>query len=337
MEKVESGDLISIVVPVYKVEKYLPKCVDSIRMQTYKNLEIILVDDGSPDNCGMLCEQYAKEDARIKVVHKPNGGLSDARNAGIEIATGRYISFVDSDDYIHPQMIELLLEAIEHENADLSVCSWKKIREGEKVDYKEYIVEQYKSTDGRNIQSVYFEQSDLRVTYTVAWAKLMKRELYDNIRYPKGLLHEDEYTTYKVLYKADKIAYIDAPLYYYLSRENSIMGDFKAARFAIFGAYLERVEFYNDHMEYNLAKRTLLLAVHMLVQYYEWMNKENEQSMGMFNKYYSECRRVYKEYKNHWQFTFGQTIEINFFMNQFAMYRKLWKLIRLLKNKRRTE
>lgn len=331
MEKVEIRDLISIVVPVYKVEKYLPKCIESIRKQTYENLEIILVDDGSPDNCGMLCEQYAKADTRIKVIHKPNGGLSDARNAGIDIATGRYISFVDSDDYIHPQMIELLLDAIKHENADISVCSWESVREGEQQHYKKYQSHNYKITDGREVQNIYFEQSDQRITYTVAWAKLIKREFYEDIRYPKGLLHEDEYTTYKILYKADKIAYIDIPLYYYLSRENSIMGDFKAARFAIFGAYLERVDFYHNKGEYNLAKRTLFLAIHMLVQYYEWMNKDNSQSTDMFLKYYSECQRMYKKYKNHWQMTFAQTIEINFFINQFTIYRKLWKMIKSLK------
>lgn len=331
MEKVEVRDLISIIVPVYKVEEYLPKCVESIRKQTYKNLEIILVDDGSPDNCGMLCEQYAKEDDRIKVIHKPNGGLSDARNAGIDIATGRYISFVDSDDFIHPQMMELLLEAVKHEDADIGVCSWKSVKDGENEEYKEYHIEKYENTDGRKIQDIYFEQSDLRIAYTVAWAKLIKRELYDNIRYPKGLLHEDEYTTYKILYRADKIAYINIPMYYYLSRGNSIMGDFKAARFAIFGAYLERIEFYSDNMEYNLARRTLFLAIHMLAQYYDWMDKENKQNRDMFNKYYSECKRTCKEHKDQWQLTFGQILEIKLFMNCFTLYRKVWKIIKALK------
>lgn len=121
-------DLISIIVPVYKVENYLSKCLDSMICQTYKNIEIILVDDGSPDNSGKICDDYAKKDSRIKVIHKENGGLSDARNAGLKIATGKYIGFVDSDDYISVEMYEKLYNQAKKEDADIACCNYYRVK-----------------------------------------------------------------------------------------------------------------------------------------------------------------------------------------------------------------
>ena len=120
----ETSPLISIIVPVYDVEPYLRKCIDSILIQSYRDLEIILVDDGSPDNCGAICDEYAEKDKRIKVIHKKNGGLSDARNAGLDIATGEYIGFVDSDDWVMPDMYEYLYKAVKEYDADMSVCGY---------------------------------------------------------------------------------------------------------------------------------------------------------------------------------------------------------------------
>ena len=122
-------ELVTIVVPVYKVEKYIDKCINSILSQTYKNLEIILVDDGSPDDCGKICDRYAKLDTRINVIHKENGGLSDARNAGNDVAKGKFISFIDSDDYIEPEYIEILYKAIKKDETDIAISSHKVIYE----------------------------------------------------------------------------------------------------------------------------------------------------------------------------------------------------------------
>ena len=126
-------DLISVIVPVYKVEKYLKRCVDSILAQTYPCLEVILVDDGSPDGCPAICDEYAREDRRVRVIHKENGGLSDARNAGIDAAKGKFLGFVDSDDYVHPRFYELLLQALKEEGADIAGCDVKKVCETEKI------------------------------------------------------------------------------------------------------------------------------------------------------------------------------------------------------------
>lgn len=130
-------DLISVIVPVYKVEKYLKRCVDSILAQTYPCLEVILVDDGSPDGCPAICDEYAREDRRVRVIHKENGGLSDARNAGIDAAKGKFLGFVDSDDYVHPRFYELLLQALKEEGADIAGCDVKKVCKTEKIEEKE--------------------------------------------------------------------------------------------------------------------------------------------------------------------------------------------------------
>ena len=204
-------DLISIIVPVYNVEKYIKKCIDSIINQTYKNLEIILVDDGSPDNCGKICDEYAEKDKRIKVIHKENGGLSDARNAGIKIARGCYIGFVDSDDWIDKNMYEKLYKTLKEKDADIACC--KLIR------YKNTIEKISKKFDGRIVeydQRQYikkFFKIDSQECVYYAWNKLYKRQVIDKEQYPIGLTSEDVVGTYKALLKCKKI--IDRMILFY--------------------------------------------------------------------------------------------------------------------------
>lgn len=210
-------DLISVIVPVYKVEKYLNKCIESIVNQTYKNLEIILVDDGSPDECGKICDNYAQKDMRIKVIHKENGGLSDARNAGINISNGKYISFIDSDDYIDLEYLELLYKTIKKDKSDMAISSHKVIYENgtilEKATKEESILEPKEVLK----RILYDDGIDLS-----AWAKLYKIELFEEIRYPKGRLFEDAATTYKLVDKCKKISIISKSTYNYIIRGNSI-------------------------------------------------------------------------------------------------------------------
>ena len=174
--------LISVVVPVYKVEKYLKKCVESILVQSYTNLEIILVDDGSPDNCGKLCDEFSKMDSRICVIHKQNGGLSSARNAGIDIAQGEYIGFIDSDDTIEPYMYEKLYDAIHNDKTKLAVCAVNYVYESGEVLRK-------KST-GRDMTFDFYhamiEMNTHRIFDMGAWSKLYHRDLFDDLRFPVG-------------------------------------------------------------------------------------------------------------------------------------------------------
>lgn len=215
------NELVSIIVPIYNVEKYLEQCIDSILNQSYKNLEIILVDDGSPDNCGKICDRYAKSDKRIKVIHKKNGGLSEARNFGLDIARGEYIVFVDSDDYINVHMIKILLENIKKYSTDIVICNFncfENINVVERNLSKNIKIGIYNNID---IIKEYFLSSPMELV--VAWNKIYKRKLFDKDTYfPINRLYEDLATSYKLYFKAQKICILDNRLYYYRKRDNSI-------------------------------------------------------------------------------------------------------------------
>ena len=199
--------LISVIVPVYKVEKYIHRCVDSILAQTFTDFELILVDDGSPDNCGKICDEYAEKDNRIHVIHKENGGLSDARNAGIDWAfansDSEWITFIDSDDWIHPKYLEALYNAVKETGCEISICGYEETTgDSPKVD-------------DINLQAVIVSTEDFfcehNVNAVVAWGKLYKKELFREIRYPVGKLHEDEFTTYKLLFQYENCAFVNQP------------------------------------------------------------------------------------------------------------------------------
>jgi len=217
-------DLISIIVPVYKVEEYIEKCVRSIIAQTYKNLEIILVDDGSPDRCGEICDNFAKQDTRIKVVHKENGGLSDARNAGLDIASGNYIAFVDSDDWIDPRMYQKMLESIHHYQANLAICCIEKHWQLAGTSTIQDIGE----TRIYSRQKVLYELIKDADVSNYAWNKLYHRDLFKGIRYPKGRIFEDILLTYKLTDRVTRAVHLNDPLYHYLRRDDSIVGSYSA-------------------------------------------------------------------------------------------------------------
>mgnify|MGYP000987662776 FL=1 len=210
-------ELISIIVPVYNVEKYLKKCVDSIVNQTYKNLEIILVDDGATDNSGKICDELVELDNRIKVYHKKNGGLSDARNYGVERATGDYIGFVDSDDYIDAEMYERLYEAIKKENVDVAECNLK-IVYPEKTDF--FTDQKYYQIC--NKQEYLEEYLKIEKIFGSACVRLTKADIARKLKFPVGKLYEDTYYAYDLIGIVDKYVIVDNPYYNYLMRENSI-------------------------------------------------------------------------------------------------------------------
>ena len=215
--------LVSIVVPVYNVEKYLLQCVESIERQTYRNLEIILVDDGSPDKCGEICDRLGNQDQRIRVIKKKNGGLSDARNAGIDIAKGDYITFIDSDDYILDNMIEHLLSLSTKYDGDIVEC--RNVRCGEDGSIINKQESQKKST-----VKIYTENGKMEAFFsddgidTTAWGKLYKTSLFKSVRYPFGKLHEDVFTTYKLIHLAKKVVVSEYTGYVYRVNLNSITG-----------------------------------------------------------------------------------------------------------------
>lgn len=230
-------DLISVIVPIYNVEKYLENCLQSIISQTYKELEIILVDDGSTDNSGKIADNYSNLDCRVISVHKSNGGLSDARNAGLDIAKGKYIMFVDSDDYIPVDCIEYLYSSLIASNSSISIGRLKTTCN---QDEKEYDVEKKSFIYDRN-ESI--NQLLYANKYSVAApGKLYLASLFDDIRFPIGKLHEDVFTTYKVFLKANRVFYGDKIVYYYYHRPGSIMlSEFSIKRLHIIDA-LDQIE-----------------------------------------------------------------------------------------------
>lgn len=212
------SDLVSVIVPVYKVEKYLDRCVESILKQSYKNIEVILVDDGSPDNCPQMCDEWAKKDSRILVIHKANGGLSDARNVGIDISKGKYICFVDSDDYVASRFIEVLYGMIKKYEAEISAVDAKWVYDEKTFDEENSNdVEIFDNKEGINNLLLNLKYKDY------AWNKMYESRLFKTIRYPVGKNMEDLATTYKLIYESEKIVYNPSKLYFYYQRNDSIL------------------------------------------------------------------------------------------------------------------
>ncbi len=248
----KSDFLVSVIVPIYKVESYLSHCVDSILRQTYYRIEVILIDDGSPDRCGAICDEYAKQDKRIKVIHQDNMGLSGARNTGIDVAVGEYVAFVDGDDWIHPKYIETMLEACIDNNCTLCQCDFFNVVD----DYtprNEYAGSVFTFETNEFVKAEYEIYS---WNCVVAWNKLYHRSLFDGIRYPLGRLHEDEYTTYKIISAAERVALITDKLYYYRRRDDGIMqGEcVEKRRSDVKKALEERIAYYEANEELVLAK-----------------------------------------------------------------------------------
>ena len=211
---------ISIIVPIYKVEEYLCRCVDSLLKQSYEDFELILVDDGSPDNCGRICDEYAALDSRVRVVHKPNGGLSDARNAGMEIARGEYIAFVDSDDWVTENYLERLLSAMIETGADICECGILRTGGEAHIPPIEDIAPVVFSTADAMEQLIHDGAFHQHV-----WNKLYRRDVIADILFPKGKTNEDEFWTYQIFGNAAKISKIPDVLYCYFQRPGSIMGE----------------------------------------------------------------------------------------------------------------
>ncbi len=211
--------MISVIVPVYRVEKYLPRCVQSILTQTCPDWELILVDDGSPDQCGRMCDEYAQKDGRIRVLHKENGGLADARNAGTAVAKGEYIAYIDSDDWVAPDMLEQLLEQARRAGADVVVCDLVKT-ETEDVRFPSGPAAAPVLFSGPGAMEAMLYQTGFD---TSACGKLFRAELCKKVLFPKGRLYEDLFTVYKMLFAAQRVVYLPRVLYAYRNNPDSIM------------------------------------------------------------------------------------------------------------------
>lgn len=238
-------DLISVIVPVYKVENYLDKCIRSLVDQTYENLEIILVDDGSPDRCGEICDTWAAKDSRIRVIHKKNGGLSDARNAGMAVATGKYMGFIDSDDYIAPDMYRLLLERMTADGSDIAACGVEMVFE-DGTPSRMLTPSGDRILDNRQAMSAIIREDLLKQP---VWYKLYKTELIRDIPFAVGKYHEDVFWSWQAVVRAEQVSVFDTPCYYYLQRSGSIMGKgFGLTRLDVLEGKCLRQNYLESHM-----------------------------------------------------------------------------------------
>lgn len=236
--------LISVIVPVYNVEPYLDRCIQSIVNQSYTDLEIILVDDGSQDNCPAICDNWARRDHRIMVIHKKNGGLSDARNSGLAIATGEYIAFVDSDDWIDPDLIITLLSAIRKDHSEVAVCTVEMVWE-DSTPNQLLTVHINKVLDRFEAQKALLEETLLKQP---VWGKLYRCELLKGIPFEVGKQHEDVYWSYQVIGNAEHVSLIKYIGYYYTQRATSIMGQgYTLQRLDVLSAYEKREEYMAEH------------------------------------------------------------------------------------------
>ena len=230
---------LSVIVPVYKVEKYIHKCVDSILNQSFKDFELILVDDGSPDQCGKICDEYAKKDARVRVIHKENGGQSCARNRGLDIAKGEIIGFVDSDDDIEVNMYKNLIDFMDREELDIAFCDVYLVR-GDRVREQSM----YSETKVLNNVDGLKDNLICKIDNAV-WNKIYKKTIFDNLRFTEGIVYEDVRIMYKIFSESKKSGYLKQSLYYYYKRPNStIAQSFNSkSRYDCFKGYKERLEF----------------------------------------------------------------------------------------------
>lgn len=284
---------ISVVIPIYNTEKYLETCLKSVMNQTWKNLEIILVDDGSRDQSGEICDTYAKKDPRIVVIHKENGGLSSARNAGINVATGEYIGFVDSDDWISETMYEHLMQAVEHTGASVAVCSMKEMSEYTKVDvpYGEEMLLSAREAIGRFFNRLISES---------VCDKLYKRSLFESLRFSEGEINEDTVVAYRIMAGCGQAVQVDSREYFYRKRQGSITKSGYSDKFRMVEKHLEEIQTlvedsYPDAMDemkyfFSIHYYCLLLSV---VKSGEWKRyrEDYKRYRKAFIEYYPQFRK----------------------------------------------
>ena len=220
--KIEN-ELVSVIIPIYNVEKYLAACIESVQKQTYHNLEMILIDDGSTDGSGKICDEYAKTDNRITVIHQVNHGISQVRNRGVKEARGTYIFWIDSDDYVSESIVEELYHNLIEQNAEMSICNYTQGSERTYtfVHQEEERLEVFDAREG--LERIY-KNHHYSFIMAASWAKLIKKSLYEGCEYPEGKIFEDIYMSHKLISKCKRIVYTNKTMYYYYQWPESILG-----------------------------------------------------------------------------------------------------------------
>lgn len=292
MEVLKDNSLISVIVPVYDVEKYINRCVNSIVNQTYKNLEIILVDDGSPDNCPQMCDEWAEKDKRIKVIHKENGGLSSARNSGLDIMTGDYVYFVDSDDYITDNAIALLYDSILQNGADMSFARFYRLFEDDTDLFQPEFTNSVKVFNKDDFWRYYYSNSnnEYSVNMIVSNNKLISGRIFDNLRFETGRINEDVLILLSLIERCERIVFSDTLTYYYFQNELGIISkNADRKNIYVLNALADRVvKFANENKEYTLD------SFREYFWYFRWFYFDNKSNKEMCSDSKTQYKKIYK-------------------------------------------
>lgn len=288
-------NLVSVVIPVYNSQKYLNACVDSVINQTYSNLEIILVDDGSTDESGMICDEYAKKDGRVKVIHKENGGNGDARNTGFKQAAGEWLVMVDNDDLLHLQQIEILLEIACEKNADVVIGNYRPITDAE-IPINNYIGKDvYQKaevlTDNHLMNQEFIKKRSMILT--TPWSKIWRKSLYEDILFPKKSKHDDTWTTWKAYEKAKTVVFVDEILHYWRNNPMSFGRVFDLSHLEGIDAYAEQIEYFIKKEKQRYIEIVLAEYTEMFFWCFNRM-KENNMSMEPLKPYLVKMRKYLK-------------------------------------------
>lgn len=318
--------LISVIVPVYKVEKYLKRCIESILNQTFTDFDLILVDDGSPDNCPIICDYYKKKDNRVHVIHQKNGGLSVARNSGIKWSfnhsNSEWVTFVDSDDWIHSKFLEIMYQSTKKTNASISICDYistsgeEKIEISDKINYIEMNPEDFYSSDAKNV--------------IIAWGKLYKKECFKNLLFPVGKIHEDEFVTYRILFEYPKLVVVNAPLYAYFNNNESIMNSkWNLKNLSIIDACEEQIKYFNENGYKKAHDKAIRKYIWYLSEQVKKSKNNNEVKLSKSLK--KKLKKILHKYKKKLD------IKINNYSwayeSCYPNFMKIYWLLRALKNR----
>ncbi len=314
-------DLITIIIPVYMVELYLDRCLNSIVSQTYKNLEIILVDDGSKDNCPTICDCWAEKDKRIRVIHRENGGLSAARNSGIDAAKGEYLAFVDSDDFVSTEFIEVLYQACKQTGSQIAQCRYEYVDGDVMTKDKEEVTEPTEVFSGKEmIKGMSWRDGAYNV---VAWNKLYHKSVFEGVRYPEGRIHEDEATTHRLFYQAEQVAFVYRFLYGYYTGGISITRDkFSLKRLDWEWAVRNRLTFLKERKETEILIPMYKIYMDGTIDlYYKIMDLLQDKETAKELK--RRLKSTYKELKKYGKTPWKTKIGYQIFLINPILYKRL--------------
>lgn len=314
-------DLITLIIPVYMVESYLDRCISSIVRQTYENLEIILVDDGSKDSCPAICDRWARKDKRIRVIHRENGGLSAARNSGIETAQGEYLAFVDSDDFVSEEFIEALYQACKCTGSQIAQCRYEYVDGDVMTKDREEVTEPTEVFLGKEmIKGMSWRDGAYNV---VAWNKLYHKSVFEGVRYPEGRIHEDEATTHKLFYQAEQVAFVYRYLYGYYTGGTSITRDkFSLKRLDWEWAVRNRLTFLKERQETEILIPMYKIYMDGTIDLY-YKIKELLQDEQTAKEIKERLKSTYKELKKYGGTPLKTKIGYRIFLISPMLYKRL--------------